>query len=79
MCSVVTHSRSPLPLPAQLTELRQECDLLRAAAEEGGGAAGTAALQAELDAKRRECDQLSAMCAELMGSVESKLAAAGKS
>ena len=60
-------------------DLRQECDLLRAAAEDGSGAAErTAALQAELEAKRRECDQLSAMCAELMGSVESKLAAAGK-
>ena len=51
-------------------------DLLRATAEEGGGAAeATAALQAELEAKRRECDQLSAMCAELMGSVEQKLGA----
>jgi hypothetical protein len=59
--------------PAQLADLRQECDLLRAAAEDGAGDR-TSALQAELDAKRRECDQLSAMCAELMGSVELKLA-----
>ena len=71
----------------QLAELQREVAPLRASSADAAAAlqkaqdegsrlaARIATLETELDAKRREVEQLSAMCAELMGSVESKLGA----
>ena len=78
---------TPLPPRPQVAELQQECERLRASAAQAAGAqtrereesaalaARVPALEAELEAKRKEVEQLGAMCAELMGAAEAKLAA----